>query len=150
MKELLIKALDSAFELMNKSMLLTKKSNKFLNIGDVEPTKLLDFIVKNNIPNDCYFSVVGEDFENKYPILSWEVDIPTTAEDKLSFQRAKFTRLADLAIHKVLTENGYKRQGYCSETFDSLQIGSQTLFDVYIYKYFDKIVDYYYLYYTKP
>jgi len=145
MKELLIKALDSAFELLEKQIPQTRRKVKSLSIYYVYPTDLPKFLIDNNVPSACSFNWDTAS-------IDWYVEVPITEEIKLAFQRTKFTRLADIAIHKLLTENGYKRQGYNSNinTFDSLQDGYQTLFDMYIYKYFDKIVDYYSLYYAKP
>jgi hypothetical protein len=144
MKVLIIKALNSAFELMNKKIPLTKKKSKSLQIQDVAPIDLFDFMTKNNIPNDCYFDAEGEDFEIKYPLLCWEIDIPTTDEDQLTFKKTRFTGIAGVQVHHTLLNNGYvKKNNALDVVLVSKLLYQTTVYDMYINKEWEKLVEYY-------
>ena len=142
MKELIIQALNDAFDVLEKRIPLTKKKTKSISIIDVEPINLLSFMKDNNIPNDAYFD--GRD--NGYDafddiLLSWDIDVPTTDEDKLKFKRDKFTTIAFRFVFHLLEDNGYKRVGYYSGKLK--QFSDTTVYDMYIEKDFDRLVEYY-------
>lgn len=148
MKNLIIKALDDALILLEKRIPQTKKEIKYVNIEDVKPSELTQFIKDNNIPDDAYF---GNDL-NKYEgcdevCLCYEVDIPTTEKDKFKFCRQSFTSIAWKCVFDLLIKNGYKRVPYNSgllKQFDRI-----TVYDMYINNDYDMLVKYYSLPFVK-
>jgi intergrase/recombinase len=99
-------------------------------------------------PNNAYFS--GRD--NGYDawddiVLAWEIDIPTTEKDKLSFKRKRFTNIAWKFVYDLLIKNGYKRVGYNTSLLK--EFDDTTVYDMYINEDFDRLVKYYSLPFVK-
>lgn len=148
MKELLLKALSDAIVKLDKYTPLTKKELRSVSIVDVKPIELLQFIEDNNIPKDCCFDGADNGYDAWDDILlSWEVDVVTDKEDRLKFRRKRFTTIAFRMVYDLLTTNGYKRVSYNTgllKPFDNT-----TVYDMYINKEFDRLIDYYSLPFTK-
>jgi len=148
MKDLIIKALDDALILLEKRIPQTKKEIKYVNIEDVKPSELTQFMKDNNIPDDSYFGgkpVKYEDYEQI--CLSFSVDIPTTEKDKLKFCRSAFTSIAWKFVYDLLIKNGYKRVGYNSALLKPFEW--TTVYDMYIDNDYDMLVKYYSLPFVK-
>jgi len=148
MKDLIIKALDDALILLEKRIPQTKKEIKYVNIEDVKPSELTQFMRDNNIPDDANFDgkpVKYEDYEQI--CLSFSVDIPTTEKDKLKFCRSAFTSIAWKFVYDLLIKNGYKRVGY--NTASLKQFYGATVYDMYIDNDYDMLVKYYSLPFVK-
>lgn len=148
MKELLIQALDDAYEVLKIQVPQTKIEIKSISILDVNPIDILKFMKDNQIPNEAYFA--GKD--NGYDawddiLLSWETNIPTTEQDKLKFKRRKFTQIAFKHVYDLLLNNGYRRVGYSSGSLN--QFVDTTIYNMYMDREFDRIVKYYSLPFTK-
>jgi hypothetical protein len=142
MKELLIQALNDAYIVLKKGVPKTKKKYKSISIIDVKPLELASFMKSNSIPDDAHFD--GRD--NGYDawdaiLLSWEVDVPTTADDKLLYSRKVFVNYAFKAVFDLLMNNGYKRVGYNTGLLK--QFDDTTVYDMYISKNWDRLVEYY-------
>lgn len=161
MKELIIQALNDAFALLEKQVPQTKKKAKTISILHVKPLELVSFMKTNNIPDDADFS--GKD--NGYDawddiVLAWEVDVPTSEKEKLEFKNYRFHDIAFKKVYELLTTNGYKRvtdrnQGRITYKKRSNTISyivmfdNNTVYEMYINKDFDRLVEYYSLYYIK-
>lgn len=147
-EELIIEILDESFNLLEKQVPTTKKSIKSISIRDVNPLEITSFMNKNKIPDDAYFD--GRD--NGYDawddiLLSWEVDVPTTIEERNKYRRRRFTDIAFIKIYDSLKEKGYKRKGFDSSLLK--QYKDTTLYDLYTNKEFDRILQYYSMYFVK-
>jgi len=148
MKELLVQALDDAFDTLKKLTPQTKKKTESVEIMDVKPVDFISFMEQNNIPSDAYFD--GRD--NGYDgydafLLSWDIDVPTTAKDKLDFNIRVFTSVAFKRVFALLLANDYKRVGFSSRLLK--QFDDTSVYDMYIAKDYDRLVEYYTLSFIK-
>lgn len=148
MKNLIKKALDDAFILLEKRIPQTKKEIKYVNIEDVKPSELTQFIKDNNIPDDAYFGNGLNKYEGCDEVcLCYDVDIPTTEKDKLRFCRSAFTSIAWQFVYDLLIKNGYKRIPYNSALLK--QFYGTTVYEMYINNDYDSLVKYYSLSFVK-
>jgi len=148
MKDLIIKALDDALILLEKRIPQTKKEIKYVNIDDVTPLELIQFMKDNNIPDDADFDGKPNDYDSFDEVcLSFSVDIPTTEKDKLKFCRSAFTSIAWKFVYDLLIKNGYKRVGYNSALLKPFEWTSA--YEMYINNDYDMLVEYYSLPFVK-
>lgn len=116
-----------------------------MNIECIKPLDLPNFMKSLNIPPDAYFSSSYEGEmsfgRSVYPSLCYEITIPTTNEDKLKYCKEKFSTIAYNSVFKVLTKEGYKRTGFNSGLLKDYK--DTTVYDMYINKDFDRLVNYY-------
>lgn len=148
MKDLIIKALDDALILLEKRIPQTKKEIKYVNIEDVKPSELTQFIKDNNIPDDAYFGGKPNSYDSFDEVcLCYNVDIPTTEKDKLRFCRSAFTSIAWEFVYDLLIKNGYKRISYNSASLK--QFDGTSVYDMYINNDYDSLVKYYSLSFVK-
>ena len=144
MKELIIKGLADANIKANESIPLTKRKQEKVSINHVDPLTLDEFIKKNNIPDNVSFDIInvkGGYGEFTEPSLSWWVVIDTTEEDKLEYLKKRFNAYAFPIIRDILRENGYKRIISASHCYRKYQ--DTTVYDMYVNKEFDRLVEYY-------
>ena len=146
MKNLLIPLLDTAYNKLIQQIPKTKRTVRTIPINNISPMELPDFINNNNIPKDCWFHMddcgVFSSFELE---LAWYVDIPTTEKDGVDYCRKRFTSVAWSIIYKDMLENGYKRIGVNSAEFKKYK--DTTIYDMYMEKDFDRLAQYYSLYF---
>jgi hypothetical protein len=148
MKNLIIEALDNAFESLIKNVPLTKKKTEYISILDVNPLELIKFMKDNNIPDNASFGGRDNGYDGWDDIcLVWEVDEPTTETDKLKYKKKRFTSIAFQSVYQVLVNNNYKRVGYNSRSLK--QFDDTTVYEMYIKKDFDRLVKYYSLPFAK-
>jgi hypothetical protein len=148
MKNLIIEALDNAFESLIKNVPLTKKKTEYISILDVNPLELIKFMKDNNIPDNASFGGRDNGYDGWDDIcLVWEVDEPTTETDKLKYKKKRFTSIAFQSVYQVLVNNNYKRVGYDSGSLK--QFDDTTVYEMYIKKDFDRLVKYYSLPFAK-
>jgi hypothetical protein len=148
MKDLIIAALDEAFITLVKRVPLTRKETKQKSISDVEPLQIASFMEKNGIPNDAWFDGIDNGYDGYSDVcLSWYIEVPTTKEEQLKYKRDNFERISHTLIFKTLKSNGYKRKGFLSSLLKEFK--DTTVFDMYANKDFDRLVDYYSLFYGK-
>ena len=134
MMKLLIEALDITYSRVLWGMSETKTSLGHI-INDIAPIKLGDFIRENNIPDNCYFAIDGNNF-----YLEWEVQIPITPNDKEKFQTQMFENIAYQEVFKILTKNGYKR---ISDYTLFHKCNDTTLYEMYQCKSWNILINYY-------
>ena len=148
MKDLIIKALDDALILLEKRIPQTKKEIEYVNIDDVAPLELIQFMKDNNIPDDAYFGGKPNSYDSFDEVcLCYNVDIPTTEKDKLRFCRSAFTSIAWEFVYDLLIKNGYKRISYNSASLK--QFDGTSVYDMYINNDYDSLVKYYSLSFVK-
>lgn len=148
MKDLIIKALDDALILLEKRIPQTKKEIEYVNIDDVAPLELIQFMKDNNIPDDAYFGGKPNSYDSFDEVcLCYNVDIPTTEKDKLRFCRSAFTSIAWEFVYDLLIKNGYKRISYNSASLK--QFDGTSVYEMYINNDYDSLVKYYSLSFVK-
>jgi len=148
MKTLIIKALDRAWVQLEKQVPLTKKEIKNIIITNISPLDIPSFMKENNIPENAYFNANNIEMFTNDIVLEWDIDVPTTDEDKLKYKRKRFTSIAWYIVYNILTENGYKRKGFNSGLLK--EFDDTTVYDMYQNKQFDRLVKYYSLSFAKP
>lgn len=150
MKEFIIKALDEAYEKVLKSVPEYKSKIVYSeSICDLTPAQLLDFAKEHNIPEGATIEGVPNSYDAYEGVaLCWSIPIPTTEKGKLSFIKIKFNNNAAWnLVYKTLLENGYKRVGFNTgllKPFDNT-----TVYDMYVNREFDRLVEYYSLPFIK-
>jgi hypothetical protein len=149
MKELITQALDEVFSRVLRQVPQTKKKTESIGILDVRPLHLEAFMSANGIPEHAYFSSADntDEISAGEIYLAWEVDVPTTDKDKAKFKRDKFSVICFPPIYKLLTSNGYKRIPCDSRAMR--RFDGTTVYDMYSNKEFDRLLDYYSLFF-KP
>lgn len=148
MKDLLIKALDEAIIKFDKQIPLTKKETVYINIDDVKPLDISNFIKDNNIPDNCYFGGKPNSYDAFDEVcICYDIDIPTTEKERLKYKQNKFSTIAFKFVYNTLINNGYKRVGFNSGLLK--EFDNTTIYDMYIIKDFDRLVKYYSLPFIK-
>lgn len=155
MKELVMEALDKAFQDTEAKVPQQKPSIASEDITDIKPYDLNDFMVKNNIPKDAYFDCHNnhDPFQSDSVLLSWEVMIPTTSKEKDEFRRRNFSSNVSSYVYKALVEHNidskvkYKRVGFGSDLLK--QFKDSSVYDMYISKDYDRLTEYYSLYFQE-
>ena len=148
MKELITSALDKAFELLEKQIPQTKKKTESVSIMDVKPTDLARFMRDNEIPDEVCFNGKDNGYDGWNDILlSWDIDVPTTEQDKMRYRVKRFTNVAWRFVYDILIKNGYKRTGYNSGLLN--QFDDTTVYDMYVNKDFERLEQYYSLPFVK-
>lgn len=162
MKNLILKALDEAFTTLENQVPQTKKKTETISIQDVKPSELMSFMKSNNIPNDAYFTGIDNGYDGWDDIvLAWEVDVPTSEKEKLEYKNYRFHDIAFKKVYDLLTTNGYKRisglnQGRITykqrskySGISSILFDNKSIYEMYIDKDIDKLVEYYSMYFQK-
>jgi len=119
-----------------------------LEAEDVEPINLLKFMEENNIPKNAYFSTnyCGTSISNYVaPVLCYEINVDLTEKDKEDYRKRRFNRSSFKLVYNILTKNNYKRTPI---EFKKLK-KFKTPYEMYIENDFDKLVEYYSLYFKK-
>ena len=148
MKDLLVQALNEAFDILEKRIPQTKKKTECISILDVKPVDLITFMKDNNIPYDADFSGRDNGYDAWDDIqLCWDIDAPTTEKDKLDFKKKNFTTICFERVYSLLTNNGYKRVGFNTGLLKAFD--DTTVYDMYIHKDINRLVEYYTLYFVK-
>ena len=142
MKDLITIALNNAFTLLEKQIPQTKPKLIEVNIQDVTPLNIVQFMKDNDIPDTAWFGGKDNGYDGYSEIcLCYNVDIPTTEKDKLIYSKRRFTSIAFKLVYDLLLANGYIRVGY--STFFLKEFDDTTVYDMYIAKDFDRLVKYY-------
>lgn len=151
MKNLIIQALNEALTKLEKQVPQTKIKVIEIDLTekDIAPIDLVNFMKDNNIPDNAYFSTTYEETAiSNYiePCLCYDVNTPTTEEDKTKFKRKRFQTIAFKLVYDSLTANNYKRIGADSKKLRDYN--NTTSYDMFINKEFDKLVNFYSLFFT--
>ena len=161
MRNLISKALNDAFIILENQVPQTKKKTETISIRDVEPSQLMSFMKSNDIPNDAYFTGTDNGYDGWNDIvLAWEVDVPTSEKEKSEYKNYRFHDIAFKKVYDLLTINGYKRISETdrdritykkrSNTVSSIILfDNKSVYEMYIDKDLDKLVEYYSMYFQK-
>jgi len=140
MRDLIMLGLQQAYETLLNQIPKYKIETKFINLSayDVEPIDLLRFMTEHSIPdNATFFSLRGDDG----CLLSWSIKVPTTDDDKINFVKNRLYGVAIPKIYKILTSNGYQKIPFVNKP--PKQLKNVELYDMFIKKEYDKLVEYY-------
>jgi hypothetical protein len=160
MKKLISKSLNDAFTTLENQVPQTKKKTETISIQDVKPSELMSFMKSKDIPNDAYFTGSDNGYDGWNDIvLAWEVDVPTSEKEKLEYKNRRFHDIAFKKVYDLLTINGYKRisernQGRISYkkvsyTSHIIMFDNKSVYEMYMDKDLDKLVEYYSMYFQK-
>ena len=95
MKDLIIQALNGAYEKAEKNTPQIKKVEKTISIMDVKPIELLAFMKDNDIPDNAVFHGTDNGYDGWDDfVLAWDIEIPTSDSDKLLHKRLRFSEIA--------------------------------------------------------
>jgi len=125
------------------------KGEKKVDISDVLPIDLADFIKANDIPDNADFD--GE--ENGYDgftgrlFLSWRITIPATDKYRDAIKVRRFNLRVFRSVGTALMANGYNRISNNSGAYREFK--NVSLYDMYIAGDFDKLARYYSLSFAK-
>jgi hypothetical protein len=149
MEDLIIQALDEAVVVLESNLPQWKIDVVQVDIDDVTPVNLAQFMKDNNIPDTAYFGLYeGGGFGRALEVcLYYQVDIPLTEQEKLKVRRNRFNHVSFKYVHDVLIKNGYNRAGCWSNQYS--EFGNTCVYDMYINKHFDRLVKYYSLAFQK-
>lgn len=163
MRNLISKALNDAFMTLEKQVPQTKKKTETISIQDVKPSQLMSFMKSNNIPNDAYFTGNDNGYDGWNDIvLAWEIDVPTSEKEKSEYKNYRFHDIAFKKVYDLLTTNGYKRisernhgritykqRSKYSGISSIILFDNKSVYEMYIDKDLDKLVEYYSMYFQK-
>lgn len=142
MKELIIQALNDAYPVFLKTVPLTKKVTEYVNIQDVKPLELPEFIKNNNIPEDAWFGGKPNGYDAFDEIcLCYDIDVLTNEKEREKYKKEKFSSYAWHHVYSLLLANGYKRVVYNSRLLK--EFDNTSVYQMYLDKDFDRLVRYY-------
>jgi hypothetical protein len=150
MRDLIENALTAAWSDLADRLPTHRNSSKEIDISDVMPKDLPQFMKDNNVPDDADFDGVDNGYDGWQPYqlrLTWTVKVPTTNLDRLEYARKHFTSRAFKKVFDTLTANGYKRVGYNSGLMK--EFDDTTVFDMYKTNNWDRLVKFYSLAFKK-
>ena len=144
MKDLIKEALIDAWDNLANRLPTHKNAPRSIDISDVIPKDLLQFMKDNDVPEDADFDGVDNGYDGWEPYrieLSWEIKIPTTNLDRLAFAKKHFTSAAFKRVYDLLMTNGYKRVGFSTALLK--EFDDTTVYDMYCTNDWDRLVRYY-------
>lgn len=149
MKTLITQALNDAIVLLEKQIPQIKRQViETDSIMDISPLGLVKFMRDNNIPDSAYFGGIdnGDDGYSDF-CLCYDIEVPTTDNDKLKYRKGRFNSIAFKKVYDLLLINGYKRVGFMSGRLK--EFDDTTIYDMFITNDFDRLVKYYSLSFAK-
>ena len=161
MRNLISKALNDAFTILENQLPQTKKKMETISIQDVNPSELISFMKSNDIPKDAYFSGIDNGYDGWNDIvLAWEVDVPTSEKEKSEYKNYRFHDISFKKVYDLLTTNGYKRisgldnsrityKKRSNEVSSIIMFDNKSVYEMYMDKDLDKLVEYYSMYFQK-
>jgi hypothetical protein len=142
MEILITEALTEAVIKLNKITPELKMKTKSTDIDDISPLEVVSFMRENDIPDDARFHCHCDcGLRSNGVSLVWEIEVPTTASDKLKYKRQKFTQVAWVFVYNAFIKNGYKRVGF--NTGQLKEFKDTSIYDMYMSRDFDRLVKYY-------
>lgn len=147
MKEIITTFLETTYERTKKTIPTTQKDSREINITDVKPIHLLEFMKENNIPLDADFCTdYDECLSGANPILIWDIDIPMTKEKQREIFVRRFQSNGFSSVGKNLLKAGYKR---LSSNFNETK-KYPNIIEMWESGQINELVNYFSLFYKKP
>lgn len=155
MRNLISKALNDAFTILENQVPQTKKKTETISIQDVNPSELMSFMKSNDIPDDAYFTGTDNGYDGWDDIvLAWQIVLPTSEKEKEEYKNYRFHDIAFKKVYDLLTTNGYKRIPITNQnkiTYKKRSNGissiimfdNKSVYEMYMDKDLGKLVEYY-------
>lgn len=146
MTDLIMTALNQRWKADLKRANSPKKEFVEVDITDVNPMDLVEFMRENNIPYTAAFDISDDwEYNCPSPVLCYHKSVEKTDEEKINDAIALFNKYGNTAVLKALREAGYKRKKYSPNLKDIKAFGD--LYDMYINKDYDALKKYFALYF---
>jgi len=134
--------LNRVFDKLTKQAPTTKAKFHSIDIMDVKPLDLPNFMKENDIPDSAEFEGVDNGYDGYSGfVLGWTTPIPTTEKDRAKWVEERFERYSVTALHQGLVKQGYYKKGFDSILYR--QFTKTSLYDKFLNKEFEQIKDYY-------
>jgi hypothetical protein len=132
MKDLYIQALHNTFNSIVKNSQKTRKKLMELCIDNVKPKDLQKFLEDNNVPDNAFFGIYGDDYDGHSISVTWEIEVPLTEEEQLISEEAAFNNWFYRYVSKEFAKNGYKIK------LENYKKNKRSLYSLYINKEYDE------------
>src|SRR5574343_555033 len=143
MQTLIKEALDAKFVGILKRIPRKKEGLREIDISNVRPIDLADFMRDNSIPSNAEFSIkYGSDL----PCIDYYEQVPTDEKDRKQHIETSFKNGYFKPVFDILTANGYKRIGSISSAFKAFD--DTTPYKMYMAGDFERLEKYYSLSFT--
>jgi len=148
MKDIILPILHDIHSGLEQRIPQTKKETVYVNIENVKPSDIMQFMIDNNIPDNAEFGGKpnGNDAYDEM-CLCYDIDVPIHEKEKIRVREKTFDRMAFSKINESLIANGYRRTPVNSEFFKKFK--DLTVYSMYINNDFDKIIKYYSYFFIK-
>ena len=110
---------------------------KSINIDEVKPMALTEFIKDNNIPENAYFYTSEE-----YVFLRYGIQVPASKEFQMQYVAKKFNANAFNRVYKALTPLGYTRKSFQYSIYKE-KFYKSSLYELFINKRYDALEEYF-------
>lgn len=160
-KNIIKEALKETNDLVSSQTPQYKDMTKYSGSLNVNPLEITKFMKDNNIPEDAEFDTIDNE-NNGYEgfVLSWVVKVPTTNKDKIKFIRDRFNHRAFKFVSDNLIKQHYERKPFDSLEYNKLKRDNDVvklygknpnfvklIYDMYIAEDFDRLTNYYSLFF---
>ncbi len=145
--KLIINAVELVIERAKKTAPKTMKAKRTIDISEVMPINLHQFMIDNNVPDNADFDGYDDGWAPQQIKLSWCIDVPATETTKTDYYRKQCDLNAFRVVYSVLTEQGYKRTGVSSRELRAFK--NTTVYDMYVNEESEQLIKYFLLYFTK-
>lgn len=151
MKELIKKALELAWIKASSNVPKKIKKEKKVDISNIYPKDLGEFMEKNNIPPYADFD--GED--NGYDgwsvgkiFLSWDIEVSPSKKYMDEKRIYFFNKYRSWEfVRDALIKNGYKRYSQSPDLLKIKEFKSFSIYDAFVNEEYDKLEKYYSLFF---
>lgn len=85
------------------------KKEKRISVLDIKPCGILEFMLKNDIPNESWFIGTPNAYDAYDDFcIEWEIEVPANQKDNECYVRNYFNANAYYRVRKEAIANGYK------------------------------------------
>lgn len=148
--ELIISTIESIYNSLLGTEPKFHNVERSIDISDVRPCDLLDFMNVNGIPLDADFDGYNNGYDGWEPQrlkLSWFAPEPTTKADHERYYKTIVNNRAFKAVYDVMLANGYKRIAVHSSQFKVFN--DTSVYDMFVNNEHQRLVRYFTLYFDK-
>ena len=110
---------------------------KLVNIDEVKPMALTEFIKDNNTPENAYFDTDGE-----YIFLAYTVEVLASKEFQTQYLAKKFNANAFNRVYKALTPHDYQRISFQYSIYKK-KFYKISLYELFTSKRYDELEEYF-------
>jgi hypothetical protein len=148
MLEIIQPVLTELLASIDPSLPKTKQVEKSLSVFDVDPIDIPAFMHEHGIPDNASFAGNPNGYDGYDDFLiCWNVEVPTTAEDRLQRQKTSFNFKAERLVYAAVTQAGYVRRPFDSKNWKPFK--DTTPYDLFVAGELDRLVAYYNVFYKE-